>query len=180
MRNTWALIPEPLVHHYIEFLPRPAIAPRASHPANPAPLSSAKILTFGKMPKLMPLNFKLSNIPGGAGGLVASLAGAVFLFAGASWMMIPSADVAPQEPQVAIAADPMPTASTGSEAAEVKITEEAMPDDDLASADSSVPARTTLSQARTLMGLAPSSPSRCPRNKHPAVPARRMSRRMWL
>ena len=51
--------PEPLVNHYIEFLPRPAMAPRASHPANPAPLSSAKILTFGKMPKLMPLNFKI-------------------------------------------------------------------------------------------------------------------------
>jgi hypothetical protein len=36
---------------------------------------------------------------------------------------------------VAIAADPMPTASTGSEAAQVKITEEAMPDDVLASTD---------------------------------------------
>ena len=43
--------PEPLVQHYAQFLPRPAIAPRASHPANPAPLSSAKILTFGKLPK---------------------------------------------------------------------------------------------------------------------------------
>ena len=127
--------PEPLVNHYIEFLPRPAIAPRASHPANPAPLSSAKILTFGKMPKLMPLNFKLSNIPGGAGGLVASLAGAIFLFAGASWMMIPSAEIAPQDEQVAMVADPMPTASTGSEAAEVKITEEAMPDDLMASSN---------------------------------------------
>ena len=72
--------PEPLLHHYIEFLPRPAIAPRASHPANPAPLSSAKILSFGKMPKLMPLNIKLSNIPGGAGGLVASVAGRDFSF----------------------------------------------------------------------------------------------------
>jgi cytoskeleton protein RodZ len=121
--------PEPLLHHYIDFLPRPAIAPRTSHPANPAPLSSAKILSFGKMPKLMPLNIKLSNLPGGAGGLVASIAGAIFLFAGASWMMIPSAEIAVPEPQVAIVADPMPTASTGSEAANVKITEEAMPDD---------------------------------------------------
>ena len=127
--------PEPLVNHYIDFLPRPAIAPRAGHPANPAPLSSAKILTFGKMPKLMPLNFKLSNLPGGAGGLVASIAGAIFLFAGASWMMVPSADIAPAEPQVAIVADPMPTASTGTEAANIKVTEEAMPDDVLAAND---------------------------------------------
>lgn len=126
--------PEPLVNHYIEFLPRPAIAPRVSHPANPAPLSSAKILTFGKMPKLMPLNFKLSGIPGGAGGLVASVAGAIFLFAGASWMMIPSSEVAPMEMQTAEVADPMPTASTGPEVADVKITEEAMPDDLTASA----------------------------------------------
>jgi cytoskeleton protein RodZ len=131
---------EPLLHHYIDFLPRPAIAPRSSHPANPAPLSSAKILTFGKMPKLMPLNIKLSNLPGGAGGLVASIAGAIFLFAGASWMMIPSAEIAVPEPRVAIVADPMPTASTGSEAANIKITEQAMPDDVLAATDNSVPA----------------------------------------
>jgi cytoskeleton protein RodZ len=128
---------EPLLHHYIDFLPRPAIAPRTSHPANPAPLSSAKILTFGKMPKLMPLNIKLSNLPGGAGGLVASIAGAIFLFAGASWMMIPSAEIAAPEPQVAIVADPMPTASTGSEASNVKITEEAMPDEVPAATDNS-------------------------------------------
>jgi hypothetical protein len=87
------------------------------------------------MPKLMPLNIKLSNIPGGAGGLVASVAGAIFLFAGASWMMIPSAELSAPEPQVAIAADPMPTASTGPEAANVKITEETMPDDILAATD---------------------------------------------
>jgi cytoskeleton protein RodZ len=129
--------PEPLLHHYIDFLPRPAIAPRTSHPANPAPLSSAKILSFGKMPKLMPLNIKLSNLPGGAGGLVASIAGAIFLFAGASWMMIPSAEIAAPEPQLAIVADPMPTASTGSEASNVKITEEAMPDEVPAATDNS-------------------------------------------
>jgi cytoskeleton protein RodZ len=145
--------PEPLLHHYIEFLPRPAIAPRASHPANPAPLSSAKILSFGKMPKLMPLNIKLSDIPGGAGGLVASIAGAIFLFAGASWMMIPSAEMVAPEPQVAIAADPMPTASTGPEAAEVKITEEPMTDDILASAEDSVPAPSDTQTGEELGGL---------------------------
>ena len=29
--------PEPLVEHYAHFLPAPAVAPKASHPANPAP-----------------------------------------------------------------------------------------------------------------------------------------------
>jgi cytoskeleton protein RodZ len=145
--------PEPLLHHYIEFLPRPAIAPRASHPANPAPLSSAKILSFGKMPKLMPLNIKLSDIPGGAGGLVASIAGAIFLFAGASWMMIPPEELSSPEPQVAVAADPMPTASTGPEAAEVKITEEPMTDDILASAEDSVPAPSDTQTGEELGGL---------------------------
>jgi len=145
--------PEPLLHHYIEFLPRPTVAPRTSHPANPAPLSSAKILSFGKMPRLMPLNIKLSNIPGGAGGLVASIAGAIFLFAGASWMMIPSAELAAPEPQVAIAADPMPTASTNSDAAAVKITEEAMPDDVLASVDDSIPVQSDTQTGEDLGGL---------------------------
>ncbi len=127
--------PEPLVMHYVRFLPKPAIAPRAHHPANPAPLSSAKILSFGKMPKLPALNFNFKNIPGGAGGLVASVAGAVFLFAGASWMMMPASDGMQKAPQVAITADPMPTASTGPETAAIKITEEKMPDDQVASAD---------------------------------------------
>ena len=127
--------PEPLVMHYVQFLPKPAIAPRAQHPANPAPLSSAKILAFGKMPKVPSLNFDFKNIPGGAGGLVASVAGAVLLFAGASWMMVPSSEVAQKAPQVAMSADPMPTASTGPETADVKITEERMPDDQVASAE---------------------------------------------
>lgn len=127
--------PEPLVIHYIHFLPKPQVAPRASHPANPQPLTSAKVLSFGKMPKLPPLSFKLSGIPGGAGGLVASVAGAVFIFAGASWMMMPPAENAAAPQQTAMVADPMPTASTGSEAADVKITEEAMPDDQVASAE---------------------------------------------
>ena len=127
--------PEPLIQHYVRFLPKPAIAPRVSHPANPAPLTSAKVLAFGKMPKLPPLNFKFSNIPGGAGGLVASVAAAVFLFAGASWMMMPGSPTVPVPEQVAVAADPMPTASTGAEAADVKITEENMPDDRMASAE---------------------------------------------
>ena len=163
--------PEPLVNHYIEFLPRPAMAPRTSHPANPAPLSSAKILTFGKMPKLMPLNFKLTGIPGGAGGLVASIAGAIFLFAGASWMMVPSTEIAPQEQQTAMVADPMPTASTGSEAAEVKITEEAMPDDVLASTDEASAEPSGDQSGGDLDGLGAFIEEQVPDGQKPAVKA---------
>jgi cytoskeleton protein RodZ len=146
--------PEPLIHHYVRFLPKPAIAPRAHHPANPAPLTSAKILTFGRMPKLPPLNFNFKNIPGGAGGLVASVAGAIFLFAGASWMMMPSSEMQPNAEQVASATDPMPTASTGPETADVKITEEKMTDDQVASAEPpAVVDDATDQSANTLDGL---------------------------
>lgn len=163
--------PEPLVSHYIAFLPRPAIAPRASHPANPAPLSSAKILTFGKMPKLMPLNIKLSNMPGGAGGLIASIAGAVLLFAGASWLMVPAADVASPEPQVAIAADPMPTASTGSEAAQVNITDEAMHDDVLAPTAATAPAVNEAQPGADLGGLGAFIAAQVPEEQEQAAAA---------
>ena len=156
---------EPLLHHYIDFLPRPAIAPRASHPANPAPLSSAKILTFGKMPKLMPLNIKLSNIPGGAGGLVASIAGAIFLFAGASWMMIPSAELSCLSRGWRLLPIRCRRPPLGSEAANAKITEQVMPDDVLAAADNSVPASSEIRRMRIWAGLGLSLPSRCRKNR---------------
>jgi len=120
--------PEPLVRHYMHFLPRPAVAPQVRHPANPAPLSSAKILRFGKLPPFPKFNFKLSAIPGGTGGLVASLAGVMFLFAGASWMMMPGGEE-PQATEQVATVDSMPTASTDEDEALVKVTEEAMPDD---------------------------------------------------
>ena len=120
--------PEPLVRHYMHFLPRPAVTLQVPHPANPAPLSSAKILRFGKLPPFPKFNFKLSTIPGGTGGIVASLAGVMFLFAGASWMMMPGGDE-PRVTEQLATADTMPTASTGEDEAMVKVTEEAMPDD---------------------------------------------------
>lgn len=121
--------PNPLVHHYARFLPRPQVAPRVRHPANPAPLSSAKVLSFGRLPRMPRFNFKLSNLPGGPGGLVASLAGAIFLFAGASFMMMPAPDDAAIKPQAAESGDPMPTASTAKKTVQIKITQEAMPND---------------------------------------------------
>jgi cytoskeleton protein RodZ len=164
--------PEPLIMHYVQFLPKPAIAPRAHHPANPAPLSSAKILTFGKMPKLAGVNFNFKNIPGGAGGLVASVAGAVFLFAGASWMMMPSAEITQKVPQVAISADPMPTASTGPETADVKITEEKMPDDQVTSAETGA-ADDSADQSNTdLGGLGAFIAEQVPDSQKPATPGK--------
>lgn len=157
--------PEPLVQHYAEFLPAPELAPKANHPANPAPLSSAKILRFGKMPQLPKFTFKLkvNGFPGGAGGLVASLAGAVFLFAGASYMLLPgSGTPAATADQVAASgeatpedtpADPMPTASTGEQSAEISIGEEPMPDDQqLAAAADDAGAATAEASADDLAG----------------------------
>jgi cytoskeleton protein RodZ len=124
--------PQPLVEHYVKFLPRPAVAPRTQHPAHPQPNTSAKVLAFGRMPKLPVFNFKISTIPGGAGGIVASVAAVMMLFAGASWMM--SGDGAPSAQQVAqIQADEsLNTASTTTEEAIVKVTETPMADDNLA------------------------------------------------
>ncbi len=129
--------PDPLIEHYAHFLPAPALAPMPGHPANPAPLSSAKVLIFGRLPQLPKFNFRMNGVPGGVGGLVASIAGAVFLFAGLSYLILPGADAPPAADakqqttasgEVTNATDPMPTASTGDEAAEISIGEEPMPD----------------------------------------------------
>ncbi len=132
--------PEPLVEHYAHFLPAPSVAPKTGHPANPQPLSSAKVLRFGPLAQLPKFAFRLNAIPGGAGGLVATLAGAVFLFAGASYILSPGSggselgsgqvatvetDPLPQDDD----ADPMPTASTNDDVANVTVGDEPMPDE---------------------------------------------------
>ena len=118
--------PEPLVEHYARFLPPPPLAAEPRHPANPAPLSSAKILAFGRLPKLP--KFKLNGVRSGTGGLVASLAAAVLLFAGGSYLLLPSGEERPvaQQAENAVEADPMPTASTGPETADVSVGEQPM------------------------------------------------------
>jgi cytoskeleton protein RodZ len=116
--------PDPLLQHYVSFLPRPQVAPR-HHPANPAPMMSAKVLPFGKFPKIPSLNlksFQLPAIPGGRNGIVASVAAVFLLFTGSVWMFSGGAD-APMTEQIADAADPMPTATTGPETADIKITD---------------------------------------------------------
>ena len=135
--------PEPLLEHYLSFLPQPKLAPR-HHPASPAPLSSAKILSFGKFIKLPAINIKLPNLshlpkmPGGKNGnIVASVATAFVLFSGLAWMMVPGASPGPEAAQIAAQepSDPMPTASTGSDNAEIAISETPMDGEALATVD---------------------------------------------
>lgn len=122
--------PDPLLQHYVSFLPRPQVAPR-HHPANPAPMMSAKVLPFGKFPKIPSLNLKsiklppMPSIPGGRNGIVASVAAVFLLFTGSAWMFSGGSD-APTVEQVADAGDPMPTATTGPEVADVKVTDSAI------------------------------------------------------
>lgn len=122
--------PEPLVTHYAAFLPRPGGA-GGKHPADPGPLSSAKILKFGKMPPFPRFNIKA--FPGGAGGVIGSCFAAILLFATASWVMQPVPD-APEGAETAQTetqtGDPMPTASTGESGTDVAVSEEPMPEEE--------------------------------------------------
>jgi cytoskeleton protein RodZ len=121
---------EPLLHHYVTFLPRPQVAPR-HHPANPAPMMSAKILPFGKFPKIPSLNFKLPSLGDNRNNIIASVAVLFSLFIGGN-LLFSGESVDQRNDMVADAGDPMPTATTGSQAADVKITETAMADEVIA------------------------------------------------
>jgi cytoskeleton protein RodZ len=153
--NFLSFEPEPLLHHYVSFLPAPQVAPRR-HPANPAPLMSAKILSFGKFVKLPPITMKLPsmaalakmpnmpklpNMPSGNGGIVASVVAAFVLFSAVTWLLVPNGGPGQTQEQVASVedADPMPTASTGVDAAEIKLTEKPMDGEDLATVESNEP-----------------------------------------
>lgn len=119
--------PEPLVNHYAALLPPPPLAAEPRHPANPAPFSSARILAFGQLAKLP--RFSVRGMP--RGGLVASVAGALVLAATAAYLLLPSTGGVKPEAEVAETApsgvDPMPTASTGPDAADVAVSEAPMP-----------------------------------------------------
>ncbi|MCA3562436.1 MAG: helix-turn-helix domain-containing protein [Aestuariivirga sp.] len=117
--------PEPLMQHFAQFMPVPELTAEVRHPANPGPLSSARILAFARFARLPEM--KTRRIPGGAGGLVAGLAGAVMLFGAVSYMLMPHDGKAPDKAAGLSGADPMPTASTGSGTADVSVTDEPMP-----------------------------------------------------
>ena len=126
--------PEPLVTHYAAFLPRPPTAKGKAHPADPGPLSSAKILKFGKMPPFP--RFSIKAFPGGAGGVIGSCFAAVLIFAAASWVMQPAPNTPVAEDTAqndtidqGQAGDPMSTASTGQTDTAVAVHEEPMPEE---------------------------------------------------
>lgn len=118
---------EPLVEHLITFLPPPPVARKNFHPANPPVLSSAKVLLFGKFPKLPQLKMRIAKYPGGTGGVVASALAVVMLFASANWMMSPSAPASQEQVATTQVTDPMPTATTGPESADVTVANSPMP-----------------------------------------------------
>ena len=130
--------PEPLVEHYARFLPVPPLAAEVRHPANPAPLSSAKILAFGRLPKLP--KFKLSRRAGRCGRprrlarrRHAAVRGRQLLLMPGRRRACPGPGRSRRKLAVRTAepdADPMPTASTGPETAEISVGEEPMPDDE--------------------------------------------------
>jgi cytoskeleton protein RodZ len=125
--NLLGFDPEPLIQHLAVFMPPPPVARKNFHPANPPVLSSAKILRFGKMPKIPSLNIKLSNFPGGPGGMIASAFALFMVYSASSWMMSspgPQAEPTQQIAEAPPAVDNMPTASTGPEAAQVTVTQE--------------------------------------------------------
>jgi cytoskeleton protein RodZ len=69
-------------------------------------------------------------MPTGNNGIIASVAAAFMVFASATWMLVPPSDSAPTQ-QVATTeiSDPMPTATTQPEVADVKVSETPMDDD---------------------------------------------------
>jgi cytoskeleton protein RodZ len=126
--------PEPLVTHYAAFLPPPQSAQGRAHPADPAPLSSAKILKFGKMPPFP--RFSIKGLPGGVGGVIGSCFAAVLLYAAASWVLQPVPGTPMGEktaqnhiPDQDLAGDPMATASTAPSDTAVAVREEPMPEE---------------------------------------------------
>jgi cytoskeleton protein RodZ len=120
--------PEPLIGHYLQFLPKPAVAPKRTHPADPTPLSSAKIIMFGKLKKMREFKLNLNAMPGGTGGMIASCLGAIMLFAGVAWVFNPSAKPESGK-QIVAQTDPLATATTEAEPKQATPAEQPVVDD---------------------------------------------------
>jgi cytoskeleton protein RodZ len=134
---------EPIRLHYAQYLPR---APRPAHPADPAPLSSAKVIKFGKGAGLFGRKLGIPSLPGGSGSIVASCLAAIALFAAANWFMAPAPEMLSIE-DVIQSSDPIETSSVDP-AVEVKDAD--MPDDDN-------PAAAVLPGGQSAVGVEPSS-----------------------
>ena len=78
---------EPLIAHLLSFLPPPPVARKDFHPASPPVLASAKVLSFGRLPRIPDLKIRLADYPGGPGGIMASLVAAFLLVATGTYMI---------------------------------------------------------------------------------------------
>ncbi len=115
--------PEPLIEHLLTFLPAPPIVKKPFHPAQPHVLSSAKVLSFGKMPKVPNFTIRLANFPGGVRGLMSTTSAALVLMIGAHFALShPSEIIKPATEQVAAAAAPVQATAK----AEIKIQDKPM------------------------------------------------------
>ena len=122
--------PEPLIEHLISILPPPSANGKDHHPAQPHVLSSAKVLSFGKLPKVPSFNIRLADYPGGLRGLLTTTSAALVLMIGAHFALSHQAlDAKPAVEQVAAA--PVAVAAPPTQAvaqADVKINDQPLPE----------------------------------------------------
>lgn len=122
--------PEPLIEHLLTFLPAPPITPKPYHPAQPHVLSSAKVLSFGKLPKIPSFNIRLANYPGGARGLASTVSAAMVLMIGAHFALKhENYATKPATEQVAAVVAPAvvaPVVAQATAQADVKVTDQPM------------------------------------------------------
>ena len=113
--------PEPLIEHLLSFLPPPPITRKTFHPAQPHVLSSAKVLRFGKLPRIPSFNIRVADYPGGARGLITTASAALVMMVGAHFALShQSSTVAPTVEQIAAA----PAAVQAVAQADVKISDQ--------------------------------------------------------
>jgi len=101
---------EPLIEHLLSFLPPPPVVRQSFHPARPPVLASAKVLAFGKLPKIPSLNIRLADYPGGKGGVMASVAAVLMLCVGVHFMTAGGSPGAVAQPEQVAMAQPAPQA----------------------------------------------------------------------
>lgn len=99
---------EPLIEHLLSFMPPPPVVRQSFHPARPPVLSSAKVLPFGKLPKIPSLNIRLADYPGGKNGVMASVAAALLLCVGVHFMTSSPGGNAVAQPEQVAMVEPAP------------------------------------------------------------------------
>jgi cytoskeleton protein RodZ len=125
--------PEPLMLHYADFLPppqpQPVDPPRASPSPHPKPLSSAKIIPFGRALKLLSSRQAMSI--GGSGLAVMLVLGLGFSFLTGGDETAPASDIVAEAPAETLT-DPLahlPLPPLPEESAKIEVTETPLADD---------------------------------------------------